>query len=160
MNRMSGKKDFIDALNYARKKVPNIRISTDIIVGFPGETEKDFNESLELIQENKVNVLNISRFGKRRGTKAATMPGQLEEKDKKKRTRILSEKSRKLFLEENKKMLGFKGKALVSEKADKNGFVARTNNYSPVIVNSKFGSFVDIEITSVYSHFFKGKIIA
>jgi threonylcarbamoyladenosine tRNA methylthiotransferase CDKAL1 len=159
MNRMSTKKDFIDAVNYVRKKVPEIRISTDIIVGFPGEREKDFEESLELIEKTKVNVLNISRFGKRKGTKAGIMPEQLQESEKKKRSIILSKKSRELFLKENKRMLGFKGKALVSEKADKNGFVARTNNYSPVLVNSRFGEFVELEIKESYSHFFKGNIL-
>jgi threonylcarbamoyladenosine tRNA methylthiotransferase CDKAL1 len=159
MNRMSIVNDFVDAVSFARKNVPGIRISTDIIVGFPGETEKDFQESLNLIKKTKPSVLNISRFGKRLGTVAATLPNQISETEKKRRSKILSELSKNIFLNDNKKLIGFKCKALVSEKAKSNGFVARTNNYSPVIVNKGFGEFVNLEIISAFSNFFKGKII-
>jgi threonylcarbamoyladenosine tRNA methylthiotransferase CDKAL1 len=159
MNR-GNTKQFTDAVKYVRKYVPDIRISTDIIVGFPGETKKDFNESLKLIKEIKPNVVNISRFGRRKGTVADTLPNQLTEKEKKERSKELSALVKQVLLEENKKRVGEKCTALVSEKAEKNGFVARTNNYAPVIVESKFGEIIKLEITEAFSNFFKGKILS
>ncbi|MDD3083661.1 MAG: tRNA (N(6)-L-threonylcarbamoyladenosine(37)-C(2))-methylthiotransferase [Candidatus ainarchaeum sp.] len=159
MNRQSSKKDFIDAINYSRKRIPNIRISTDIIVGFPGETEKDFENSLKLIEKIKPNVLNISRFGKREGTVASKLKEQILESEKKRRSKILSDFSKKLFFDENKKLEELEFRALVSEKAKNNGFVARTDNYSPVLVNNFFGEFVKIKISTAFPHFFKGEIL-
>ncbi len=158
MNR-SSKKDFIEAVNYIRKFVPNIRISTDIIVGFPGESEKDFVESINLLKKTKPNIINISRFGKRKGTIAEKMSNQLTELEKKKRSVELSLFIKELFLGENEKLIGKYFKALVSEKADKNGFNARLDNYSPVFINSGFGHFVEVKITSAKPNFFKGIVV-
>lgn len=158
MNR-SSKKDFIDAVEYARKFVPNIRISTDIIVGFPGETEKDFQESIKLLKQTNPSLVNIARFGKRKGTLAEKMPNQLSELEKKKRSVELSLFIKKLFLDKNEKLIGKSFKALVSEKADKNGFNARLDNYSPVFVDSGFGHFVEVKISSAKPNFFKGIVL-
>ncbi|MDD4250669.1 MAG: tRNA (N(6)-L-threonylcarbamoyladenosine(37)-C(2))-methylthiotransferase [Candidatus ainarchaeum sp.] len=159
MNRGSVVKDFVDAVKFSRKLVPDIRISTDIIVGFPGETEKDFEKSINLIKKTRPNMLNISRFGKRKGTVAESLPNQLSESEKKDRSRRLASISQEIFLKDNLNMLGFKGVALVSQKAKSNGFVARTNNYSSVLVDNKFGSFVNLEIINVFPNFFEGKIL-
>jgi threonylcarbamoyladenosine tRNA methylthiotransferase CDKAL1 len=156
MNR-SKLEDFTDAVDYARKKVPDIRISTDIIVGFPGETRTTFNKTLDLIKKTRPNVVNISRFGKRKGTIAATLDNQLTEGEKKELSKELVPFVRKISLEDNQKLVGKKFRALVSDKAPKGGFVARTNNYAPVVVDSSFGEFVDLEIIEARSTFFKGK---
>ena len=155
MNR--GKvEDFTNAVNYARKKVPKIRIATDIIVGFPGETKKDFNDSINLIKKVRPGVVNISRFGKRKGTIAAELKNQLTEKEKKERSKELALVVRQILLQDNMKLIGQEGIALVSQKASKNGYVARTNTYAQVIVNEGFGEFINVKITHASSNFFKG----
>ncbi len=155
MNR--GKvEDFTNAVNYARKKVPKIRIATDIIVGFPGETKKDFNDSINLIKKVRPGVVNISRFGKRKGTIAAKLKNQLTEKEKKERSKELALVVRQILLQDNMKLIGQEGIALVSQKASKNGYVARTNTYAQVIVNEGFGEFINVKITHASSNFFKG----
>jgi threonylcarbamoyladenosine tRNA methylthiotransferase CDKAL1 len=148
--------DFTNAVAYARKKVSGIRIATDIIVGFPGETKNDFNESIELIKKVRPGVVNISRFGKRKGTIAAKLKNQLTEKEKKERSKELALVVKKILLVDNTKLIGQEGIALVSQKASKNGYVARTNNYAQVIVNDDFGEFINVKITFASSNFFKG----
>ena len=160
MNRFYTVSEFEENINYIRKKIPEMSISTDIIVGFPGETETDFKQSLSLIKKIKPNILNVSRFGKRKGTIAEQMLGQLTEKDKKARSKELFVLSRRVFLERNKQFVGQRFNALVSEKAQINGFVARTDNYLPVIVEKGFGRIVELEIKEAFFHFFKGKIIS
>ena len=83
MNRGYKNKDFVDLVNLFRKKVKGITFSTDIIVGFPTETEKDFEKTLLLLKKTTPEVVNISRFAKRDGTKAAVFSGQLSEATKK-----------------------------------------------------------------------------
>ncbi|MBT4597208.1 MAG: tRNA (N(6)-L-threonylcarbamoyladenosine(37)-C(2))-methylthiotransferase [Candidatus Diapherotrites archaeon] len=160
MNRFYTVHEFEENINYIRKKIPEMSISTDIIVGFPGETETDFKQSLSLVKKIKPNILNISRFGKRKGTIAEQMLGQLTEKDKKARSKELFVLSRRVFLKRNKQFVGQRFNALVSEKAQINGFVARTDNYLPVVVESGFGQIVEIEVKEAFFHFFKGKIIS
>ncbi len=158
MNRQYLVKDFVDAVKYSRK-IHNMRISTDIIVGFPGENKKDFDETLNLIKKIKPNTVNISRFGKRFGTIAFKMPLQLSEEEKKFRSKILTETVQKIFAEENKKLVGKEFDVLVSDIAKRNGFVARTDNYSPVLVKKDFGKFARVLITDSFPNFFKGKIL-
>jgi len=151
--------DFAECIRYARAKVPEITISTDVILGFPGETEGDFQKTLSIISRTKPDVLNIARFGKRPGTVAAKLLGQLSEAERKKRSRIVSEFSAALFLEKNKSLVGKEFSALVSERA-RNGFTARTQNYRPVFVSSGFGEFARVRIDKAYPNFFKGTILS
>ncbi|MBL7148014.1 MAG: tRNA (N(6)-L-threonylcarbamoyladenosine(37)-C(2))-methylthiotransferase [Nanoarchaeota archaeon] len=88
MGRGYNVKDFKKIVKRFRKEIPNINISTDIIVGFPTEDEKDFNQTLDLIKEVKPEVLNISKFGPRPGTKAAKM--------KQLKSEIIKDRSRRL----------------------------------------------------------------
>lgn len=160
MQRNYTVQQFIEEVNFARKNVSDISISTDIIVGFPSETKSDFEKTLELIEKTKPDVINISRFGKRKGTKAAIMKEQLQESEKKQRSRELSFFCKKLLSEKNKNLLGEKFKVLVSEKASGGYFTARTNNYKPILVNSGFGDFKLVKVDEVFANFSKGSIIS
>lgn len=157
MNRGYKNKDFVDLVNLFRKKVKGITFSTDIIVGFPTETEKDFEKTLLLLKKTTPEVVNISRFAKRDGTKAAVFSGQLSEATKKDYSRKLTKFCDEYMLVNNKKRVGEKVRVLVSEKKSKNLFVARTNNYRPVNVGFGYSSFVDVEIVEAFPHFFKGE---
>lgn len=95
MNRNYKVKDFKKIINKFRKEIKDINISTDIIVGFPTENKKDFNQTLKLIKKIKPEILNISKFGARPGTKAAKMK-QLKSEIVKERSRKLSEEFKKL----------------------------------------------------------------
>lgn len=151
--------EFIKEVNFIRKKIPDITISTDIIVGFPGETKKDFESTINLIKKVAPEVVNISRYGKRKGTLAAIMPLQLTEPQKKERSRIISALVKEILVKKSKKMQGKLVTALVSQKAKGGYFTARTNNYRPILVKSGFGQFVKVKITQTYPNFFKGLIL-
>lgn len=88
MNRKYKIRGFIDIVNFFRKNIPNINIATDIIVGYPTETEQDFNKTFDLIKKIKPDVLNISKFGPRPNTEAAKL--------KQLHTKIIKERSKKL----------------------------------------------------------------
>ena len=158
MNRKYSVKDFVSCIEYARKIVPQISISTDIIVGFPGESEQDFKKSLALVKKIRFDVVNVSRFGKRKGTLAEKMPNQLNELEKKERSRYLAEFFDKIALEKNKGLVGREFLCLVSERAT-NGFNGRTNEYKPVFLKKGFGHLVKAKLVLARAHFFEGEFL-
>ncbi len=159
MGRNYSVKDFMECVNYARKIIPNITIATDIIVGFPNESEADFKKTIKLLEKIKPDIVNISRFGKRKGTYAEKMIGQLVESEKKNRSRFLSNVCRDFFIMNGKSFLGKEVLCLVLEKT-KNGFNARTNEYKTVFVKSGYGGFVKARITQIRGHYFIGDIVS
>ncbi|MBI4210533.1 MAG: tRNA (N(6)-L-threonylcarbamoyladenosine(37)-C(2))-methylthiotransferase [Candidatus Diapherotrites archaeon] len=143
-----------------RRDVPGITIATDIIVGFPGETEKEFLETLSVVKETAPDITNISRFGVRPGTLAAGMPGRLSGSGKKSRSRRLFPVCRFVSLQRNKPMLGVRERIYVSEKGVRGGFMGRSSNYKPVIINEDCrGSFVEVEVTAVTATYLEGRAI-
>jgi len=151
MNRNYTRADFLRIVKAIRKRFPLASISTDVIAGFPGETEKDFLETVSVLREAKPDVVNISRFGARPGTLAASMQGQLHGRIKKKRSRELSILCRKIGLERNRLLLGSVQRILVSEKGKGKTLVGRTQNYRPVAVRKGlFGKFAEVEIKKAF----------
>ena len=96
MNRKYNLKKFQEKIKEIRKIRPNINITTDIIVGFPGETEEDFKETIKTLEKIKFTKLHVFPYSKREGTKAEAMPNQVDGKTKKQRVKILLELSKKL----------------------------------------------------------------
>ncbi len=159
MNRQYNAEQFVKCVELARKEVPEITVATDVIVGFPGETEKEFEETLDVLGKIKPDVINIARYSKRPETNAAQMQNQLQEGEKKERSKKLTEFRAKLFNEKNEKMVGKTFEALVSEKKYEGSFIARISTYRPVVVPEKYGKFVKVKITKASTNFFFGKII-
>ena len=73
MNRKYKVRDFLKIIDKFKKEIPDISISTDIIVAFPGESEEDFEKSVEVIKKLKPNMLNLSKYWRMKGTQAAEM---------------------------------------------------------------------------------------
>ncbi|MEM2907162.1 MAG: tRNA (N(6)-L-threonylcarbamoyladenosine(37)-C(2))-methylthiotransferase [Candidatus Odinarchaeota archaeon] len=113
---------------------PDITVSTDIIVGFPGETEVQFKHSLELIEELKPDIVNISRYGDRPGALSVNLPDKIKGAIIKRRSRMLTEIVRKISLEKNSKWIGWIGEAAVVESAPKTGYIARNFAYKPILL--------------------------
>ncbi len=145
-----------------RKQLPQITISTDIICGFPAETEEDFNETLAVVEETKPDVVNISRFWPRPGTAAAGLE-RLPDSVVMGRSRKLHSLARKIALENNRKWAGWRGKIIVDEKGKVPGtFVGRNFAYKPVVVSSKkdpLGRLIEVEITGAAATHLNGEII-
>ncbi len=148
MNRGYSVGDFKKIISAFRKAFSRMQIWTDVIVGFPGETEKDFSETLQLLEQIKPDYTNISQFGAREGTAAAKMK-QVASEVKKERSKAASELVRSIAAERNKLWLNWSGEALVTEKS-KTGFLARNFAYRPVFIKSNeklLGRFVKVKIT-------------
>ncbi len=158
MNRKYSVAEFKKIISDFRKEIPDITISTDIICGFPTETEKEFKDSLKLVKELRFDVVNVSRFGARPGTAAAKMK-QIHGNETKKRSQEMTRLCNKIISENMKKWKGTKQKILVDEFGKKKGqFVGRTMNYLPVVVEGKFklGDSLTVKITDSKEHYLVG----
>jgi MiaB-like tRNA modifying enzyme len=131
-----------------RREIPEITIATDIIAGFPTETEDDLRATMELLEEVKPDVVNLSSYSPRPHTDAATMP-QVPREVVKRRTSLLTEFCKAIMYERNRRWLGWRGKAIVEERV-KGAYVARNFAYKPIIVRGsrELGEAVDVAIAS------------
>jgi MiaB-like tRNA modifying enzyme len=152
MNRPYEISEIYGSLESLRKLFPSITISTDIITGFPGETEVDFNKTIELIEWLKPEIMNISKFTPRPGTKAKNME-QLNSQVIKQRSIQLSELFRKSLQNINKSWLGWEGKVLVlHEGKEVNQTFGRNYAYKNVFIQNyegKYGEFINCKIIKV-----------
>jgi len=102
MNRGYTRDKYIGLIEYLRKTRPDITITSDMIVGFPGEMEKDFEYSLRLIEEIEFDNLFSFKYSERPGTKALELPGKIGKKEKQRRLSILQERQRGITLSKNR----------------------------------------------------------
>ncbi len=160
MNRRYKAEDFLKIVSEFRKEFPRMQVWTDVIVGFPGESEKDFEETLALVKKAKPDFVNVSQFGPRPGTPAEKME-QVSGQAKKERSKRLSGFLKRIYLENNKKWIDWEGKVLVTERS-KTGFLARNFAYKPVQIKSDkdiMGETVNVKITRASSSALFGEAI-
>lgn len=128
MNRKYDKTYFINKIEEIRSIRPEISITTDVIVGFPGETEELFEETIETIKKIKFTKLHVFPFSLRKGTKAETLPNHLDEKTKKDRCRRLIDLSKELEIEYMNKFIG--REVVFIPEVYKDGYlIGHTGNY-------------------------------
>jgi MiaB-like tRNA modifying enzyme len=161
MNRKYKSEDYQIIINKFRNKFSNISISTDIIVGFPTESDKQFKNSIDIIKKLHPDIVNITRYSARPLTKAKKMKGRIDTNIVKNRSKKLSELCKIISYENNKKFIGNKFKILITEKGKNNTFIGRNDNYKPIILkeNVKIGSFIDTEITEISPTYLVGTLI-
>jgi MiaB-like tRNA modifying enzyme len=161
MNRKYKSEDYLKIIKKFRNKYSNISISTDIIVGFPTESDKQFNNSINIIKKLHPDIVNITRYSARPFTKAKKIDGRIDTNIAKNRSKNLSELCKIISFENNKKFLGNKFKILITEKGKNKTFIGRNDNYKPIILkeNVKIGSFIDTEITKITPTYLVGTLI-
>lgn len=145
MRRDHTVEDFLEVVDAFRNNF-EITLATDIIVGFPTETEESFWKTYDLVQEVKPDIVNITRFSKRKGTPAEKLkeiPGWIV----KERSRKLTELCVRIGLENNRKFLGREVKVLVTSPG-KRFMLARTDSYRAVITTGELGEFKMVRIGS------------
>ncbi|XP_055426738.1 threonylcarbamoyladenosine tRNA methylthiotransferase isoform X4 [Bubalus kerabau] len=153
--------DFKRVVDFLKDKVPGITIATDIICGFPGETDQDFQETVKLVEEYKFPSLFINQFYPRPGTPAAKME-QVPAQVKKQRTKELS----RIFHSYNPydHKIGQRQQVLVTEESfDSKFYVAHNRFYEQVLVpkNPTFmGKMVEVDIYESGKHFMKGQPVS
>ncbi len=144
--------DIINNIELLRTEFPNLTLSTDIICGFPGETEYDFYRTINFIKWLKPEILNISKFTPRPGTKAKEMD-QLNSRTIKERSIRLSRIFRNSFVNINKNWIGWKGNVLIlHEGTELNQAFGRNFAYKNVFIdnyNGDFGIFIKVKIKKV-----------
>ncbi|XP_053101497.1 threonylcarbamoyladenosine tRNA methylthiotransferase isoform X2 [Hemicordylus capensis] len=149
--------DFKRVVDFLKEKVPGITIATDIICGFPGETDEDFQETMNLVGEYKFPSLFINQFYPRPGTPAAKMH-QVPAQIKKQRTKELSQLFHSYNPYDHK--IGERQKVLVTEESfDSKFYVAHNRFYEQVLIpkNPEFmGKMVEVDIYEAGKHFMKG----
>ena len=128
MNRRYSVEEFKNIVELLKKNYEDVNLTTDIIVGFPGETEEEFQKTYEFLKEIKFYKMHIFKYSQRKGTKAAVMSGQIDGNKKEERSRKLIELSDKNEEEYNKKYVGKEVEVLWEE--EKEGFYkGHTKNY-------------------------------
>lgn len=156
MNREYDVEDFKSIIKKFRKNFPLLTLSTDVIVGFPGESEEDFKKTIKLIEEIKPDIVNISKFGARPRTEAKKMR-QLSREIITKRIKKINRIIEKIKIENNEKWLNWKGEVIIDEIGKKGGMIGRNFAYKPVLTSGKIGTFHEIKINEVYSTYLIGK---
>lgn len=160
MKRRYTIEEYLLLIEMIRARYPDMSISTDIIAGFPGETDEDHKKSVELLRKLKADTVNITRFSPRPGTKAAEMK-QLNGRVVKDRSTELTTVKNEVELINNKKMIGKILRVLVTEDGTNGSIIARTDNYRPVGISEihDLGSFCTVEITGCASTYLVGRTL-
>lgn len=133
MNRKYNKSQFLNKIKMIKKACPDVALTTDVIVGFPGESEEEFNETYEFIKECGFNMLHVFPFSSREGTAASKMPNQIDPKIKKQRALKLIELSNELWDEYTNKFVNKEAEVLVEQFDPINELnIGHTSNYLEV----------------------------
>lgn len=164
MNRRYSKEAYLELVEKVKKAVPGIALTTDIIVGFPGETDEDFDETLDVIEKVRFDSAYTFLYSRRTGTPAAKSSEQVSEEDKKKRFDKLIELQNRISREINDAYLGLDVEVLVEgfSKNNPNKLTGRTRTNKIVnFTGSKelIGSLVNININEIQTWSLEGKLI-
>ncbi len=147
-----------------RKARPDICMSSDFIIGFPGETDDDFQATMDLIQAIDFDLSFSFIYSARPGTPAADLPDDVSDDTKKQRLQILQDRINQQALRIARQMLGTEQRILVEGPSKKNPMELRGRTENNRIVNFEaphdvIGKFVDVEITDVYANSLRGKLV-
>jgi MiaB/RimO family radical SAM methylthiotransferase len=146
MNRRYSVEDFVEVVESFRKEFPELTLATDIIVGFPTESNEAFERTVDLIKKLEPDVVNNSKFFPRPGTKAAEMK-QLPNEIVAERSRVISALCRDIARRRNRQLVGKEFEVLLTEKL-KQGMAGRNRSYRQVVIRTgKLGEFVKVRIS-------------
>lgn len=163
MGRKYTKEEYRNLFYKIKKMIPNVAITTDIIVGFPGETEEDFKETLSLVDELKYDLAYTFIYSKREGTPASKFEDKTSDEEKKERLQRLNEKINQYAKENNQKYLDKIVKVLIEGESDKPGkLMGYTDTMKLVNVKAKddiIGKIVNVKITGVKTWSLDGEVI-
>ena len=145
MNRRYTVEKYVSLIGYAKQKIPNVAITSDIIVGFPGETEEDFQKTLDLVRKVEYNGLFTFIFSPRKGTPAAEMKEQIPQEVKKERFNRLLELQNAISTAKNSEFVGKVFEATVDGFAENSetAMLARTSNNTIVKFETNGKSFAE-----------------
>ncbi|NLK65143.1 MAG: tRNA (N(6)-L-threonylcarbamoyladenosine(37)-C(2))-methylthiotransferase MtaB [Tissierellia bacterium] len=148
MNRRYTREEYKKNVEEIRKFLPDAGITTDIIVGFPGESDEEFNETLEFVKKIRFSRIHVFKYSIREGTKAAEMKPQVDQSVKSQRSKLLIELGESISNEFMKEFIGRELSVLIETKKDNNIYEGYTTNYLKVLLKSDIN--VKNEIINVH----------
>jgi tRNA-2-methylthio-N6-dimethylallyladenosine synthase len=164
MNRGYSVEDYLKKVDRLRQVCPRISITSDIIVGFPGETENDYQETIDMMEKIRFDSTFSFKYSERKGTAAEKLEGKINECEKQRRLKYLQDLQDKHTLEANTQLEGSRQELLIEGKSknSENDLMGRTSSWK--IVNFKgnqeiIGKLIDVKITKSYLHSLRGKLI-
>ena len=159
MRRGHSVEQYKNIVSKFKEEIPNVTLATDIIVGYPTESDEDFDETVKLLEEIKPSLIHLSKYQHRKGAISSSLP-EIPREIMKERSKFLSQIKEKITERENEELVDSIQKVLVIEKGSKGGYIAKTNSYIPVIVdNVELGTFVDVKITEATSTYLKSELL-
>ena len=164
MRRRYTAKKFKEIVGAFRSEFPKITLATDVIVGFPGESEDAFQNTLDILKEVEPDVTNVSKFFARPKTAAWDMKDGLVDKEEiKRRSTVVSALVKKISAKRNKQWVGWEGKVLVDETGKVAGsWIGRNFTYKPIVVKSKsnlLGKTLQIKVIEASGTYLEGEIV-
>lgn len=164
MNRRYTREKYLDLVKKIKKQIPEVSLTTDILIGFPGETEDEFEETVSLMKEINYLAAYMYYYNPREGTPACSYENQIPMEDKKRRLAKIIDIQQEITKTEMKKQLGKTVKVLVENvsRDDESEMLGRTSRDERVVFKSDkslIGSFVEVKIESLNGNTFKGCLI-
>ncbi len=164
MNRRYTAEKYLETVDYIRNRDADFSLTTDLIVGFPDETDEDFEATIDMIKRVKYDNIYSFIYSKRSGTKAAEMPDCTDEETKGQRMRRLLDVQREISSEHYKRFIGKTMRVLCEDTSKKReGWLTGKSNEFIIVEfegdSSLIGQFVDVEITETMNWAVRGKII-
>lgn len=159
MGRRYKRDDYQVILQKAAALIPGVALTTDVMVGFPGESEADFMQSYELLEKLPFYRLHVFKYSRRQDTAAAAMPDQVDEQEKNKRSDILLTLGRKKQLFFEKGLCGSRLSLLVERKLGHDRYIGISDNYVNVLFYAEEdvqGKIVDVLINDVQDEYVTG----
>ncbi len=163
MNRNYTVEQYLETINYARSFISDFSFTTDIIVGFPNESDGDFEETLDLMKTVGYDNIYSFIYSKRSGTKAAVMEDKITDKEKSRRMTRLLALQREISTEKYKRFIGRTLRVLVDGKGKSEGFMTGKSREAVIVEfegdESLIGKFIDLKITAAKNWAVTGEII-
>ena len=163
MNRKNTKQQYLELVEKMKKEIPNLTLSTDIIVGFPGETDEDFEDTLDVVKKVNFEQVYMFIYSRRVGTPADRMQNQVPEEQKHIRFEKLKKLVEEQIEEKNKKYINTIQKVLVEGKSKNNEdmLTGRTDSNKVVIFKGNdnlIGQIINLKIVSEHMWYLKGEV--
>ena len=168
MKRQTTTKRILHFLSRLRKKIPGVALRTSLIVGFPGETEKEFKQLLSFVKEQKFERLGVFKYSREEGTPAYRYAGQIPQRLKAERFKALMQLQQRISLEFNRKLIGKEFEVLIDGKDSGTRYWGRLAIDAPEVDGAVYvsadrelrpGEFVKVKITDAYEYDIAGSVV-
>ncbi len=165
MNRGYTVKGYEGIIRRLRNAIPDISITSDLIVGFPGETEEDFMDTLNMLERMQFDLVHTASYSPREGTPAAVMPDQISQEEKKRRLAIVNELQDAISFKKNLDLVGKVVEVLFDDLAPKGGGLlqGRTSTDKVVLVpgdETMLGKLYEVRITEASNWYLYGEVVS